>query len=125
MNLEQLQSMSDAELNELSAVKVMEWEKRGTSTAYFLNDEIIRTMEETSYGPAWNPATDMNDAMELWDKLHSQGWELNLSCDKKITTPWDCRLFLTDKDYNVSKRIIVHNKTAPRAITIASILAKE
>lgn len=124
MNLEQLQLLSDAELNEISAVKVMKWEKRGTSTAYFLNDEIIRTKEETSYGSPWNPATDMDDTMELWDKLHSQGWELSLSCDHKITTPWDCRMFLME-DHDVVKKVITHEKTASRAITIASILAKE
>lgn len=119
MNLEQLQAMNNEELNELSAVIVMEkLYQNGRMWVKIPNKSGLHLVGD------WSPTSDMNDAMELWNKLHSEGWELNLSCDKKITTPWDCRLFLTDKDYNVTKRIITHNKTASRAITIASILAK-
>lgn len=120
MNLEQLQAMTDEELNELSAVKVMEWEKSFTFEGQRYNGEYGKEAIQRD----WNPTTDMNDAMELWNKLHSEGWELSISCDQKVTYPWDCRMFMND-GFNKEKRVIAHEKTASRAITIASILAKE
>lgn len=119
MNLEQLQLLSDVELNELSAVKVM-----GKLYQHGKMWEVVESKAGHRLIGDWYPTTDMNDAMELWDKLHSQGWELSLSCDHKITTPWDCRMFLME-DHDVVKKVITHEKTASRAITIASILAKE
>lgn len=111
MNLEQLNAMSDAELNELSAVKVMGWEYQNKA-AYSDNGEGIMT-----YIGAWNPATDMNDAMELvgnyfslfkWEGYHNNEWE--------------CKLVFDDPE---DRRYYGYANTAPRAITLASILAKE
>lgn len=126
MNLEQLQSMSDKELNELSALKVMGWELSKYAHEKEVWAVIPKLKEKTEkyIGTIWNPVNDMNDAMELINKLHTDMWEMNLYLDHKITTPWDCRLFLND-GFNKEKRVISHEKTAPRAITIASILAKE
>lgn len=123
MNLEQLQSMSDSELNELSAVKVMGWEKKGTSTAYFLNGEIIRTMEETSYGSAWNPTTDMNDAMELYRELKKDDWRMHLMSHYSHgpERPFEFGCDLARKGIHV----VGYSETAPRAITIAALLALE
>ena len=101
MNLEQLQSMSDDELNKSAAI-------------HFLWGGIANTPSDD-----WKPTTDMNDAMRMWSLLHNEGWELNLSCDQKVTLPWDCRMF-----YKEQKRFIAHEKTEPRAITIAALLAK-
>lgn len=65
MNLEQLQAMSDTELNELSAVKVMGWEKSFTFEGQRYNGEYGKEAIQRD----WNPTTDMNDAMELQKKL--------------------------------------------------------
>lgn len=116
--------MSDSELNELSAVKVMGWEiskyAQGIENEVWVVIPKHKDETENYVGTLWNPTTDMNDAMLMWDKLHSDGWELSLSCDQKVTYPWDCRMFLLER-----KRVIAHEKTPSRAITIASILALE
>lgn len=111
MNLEQLQALSDSELNELSAVKVMGWE---TSLSWGGTDWIqgFVSMREKI---RWNPTTDMNDAMELvgnyffifkWEGYHNNEWE--------------CKLVFDDPE---DRRYYGYANTAPRAITIASILA--
>src|SRR5690554_288263 len=65
MNLEQLNAMSDAELNELSAVKVMGWEK----SFVFEGKRYNGVYGKEAIQRDWNPTTDMNDAMELQKKL--------------------------------------------------------
>jgi hypothetical protein len=117
MNLEQLQAMPDDNLN-IIAAEMIGWKKWGLQESGQHNgwtDPSGIFMRALCF----RPTTDMNDAMELWNKLHSEGWELSLSCDHKITTPWDCRMFYKEK-----KRVISHEKTAPRAITMTAILAK-
>lgn len=124
MNLEQLQNMSDAELNELSAVKVMGklyqigkmWEKVEGGAGHRLIAD-------------WNPTTDMNDAMELMDKTKIDHDHIGLYCSQLIGTTWT--VTITDihppaeDGFPDVKEMAVEADTAPRAITIASILAKE
>lgn len=102
MSLEYLQSLSDAELNELSAVKVMGWERKSDDNRHFLDKDGFRVY-------VWNPTSDMNDAMTLLSvfrdvhikKNHSGGWIVSIG------------------------RFDEYDSSLPRAITIASILAKE
>lgn len=108
MNLQTLQAMSDAELNELSAVKVLKMNWHNTF-GMWIGDGV-------SY-IKWNPTIDMNDAMELagnyfflfkWEGYHNNEWE--------------CKLVFDDPE---DRRYYGYADTAPRAITLASILAKE
>lgn len=104
MILEQLQAMSDEELNELSAVKVMGYDMR--PDGYFFDQDGFRVY-------LWRPCTDMNDAIELANKLKEEMTFIDF--------------FSTADSYNVvidDKGIVVQEEKAPRAITIAAILAK-
>lgn len=67
MNLEQLQAMTDEELNELSAVKVMGWEK--TKVNRVVRVWASGSGEQKRNIDNWNPTNDMKDAMELYKSL--------------------------------------------------------
>ena len=113
MNLEQLQIMSDDELNELAATKVMGWEKQG---------EVFIDGNDIIFNEVWNPTTDMNDAYGLLKQF--MDWEINIS---RGLNDWICRLSegVIEDAVNVEAQC----ESLPRAITIAtsclaSILAK-
>jgi len=111
MTLEQLQAMSDNELNELSAVKVMEYDKEGIDVKYMM-----------ARGE-WNPCDDIYYAWELLKRMKQSLFS-------------ERRNFM-----HTLQQVISHGKMSsgelviawpeaiwhmtPRDITIAAILAKE
>ena len=109
MTLEQLSKMSDMELNELAAVKVMEYDKEGIDVKYMM-----------ARGE-WNPCTDMNDAMQL---LEIMAHDTKYS-DVTITYPWcvvaDWRPLDDESGWGIR---VDTEDSLPRSITIAAILAK-
>ena len=136
MNLEQLQAMSDDELNELSAVKVMgyklyeeipggyhpfqgnyDWLENQANYPHFIkysNGRVILWKIPSVDGRDWKPTTDMNDAMELLNKFLL--WEIKNhgTIEKSVIIKDMTKPFQP-----------VHDKNLALAITIASILAKE
>lgn len=104
MTLEQLQSMSNRELDELAAIKLL-W------------DGFVNVPSDE-----WRPTEDMNDAMKLIQILHSDYWNMNLYLDYDINNPWKCKIFFSD-GFHPEQSFIHHDKTAPRCITITAILA--
>lgn len=119
MNIEQLQGMTDDELNELSATKVMGWEpvqRDGYVSYYNADGTFIKDY-------AWNPTNDMNDAMEL---VNAFGNALALQGPGSTDMNENYRDFKTwTADLAFKCNTEATADTAPRAITIASILAKE
>jgi hypothetical protein len=113
MTFEQLQAMSDSELNELSAVKVMGWEYQN-KTAYSDNGEGIMT-----YIGAWEPTTDMNDCFELLERFH----DFNI---RKYNNGESYNVMIITNDNDQPKNCLLYEgvNKLQRAITIASILAK-
>lgn len=113
MNLEQLQAMSDAELNELSAVKVM--------GKLYQNGKMWEKAEETDGHRLlgdWNPAADMNDAILLIEVLKKKIMPINMF--PVYPTGWHCHVHKANK-----LLFIVPSDSLPRAITLSSILALE
>lgn len=105
MNLEQLKLLSDSELNTLAAEKVMGFKFHKNFDMWFNEKKMYES---------WNPCSDMNDAMELSEKLRGE----NIFID----------LYSNVGGYSViieETKTVVHDRKASRAITIASILAKE
>lgn len=105
MNLEQLQTKSDAELNRLAAVHIL-W------------GGIVNVPSED-----WKPTTDLNDAMRLFNILHTRMWEMELYCDHQIQNPWECKLYFND-GFNKEKFVKARECTPSKAITITCILAQ-
>jgi hypothetical protein len=60
-------------------------------------------------------STDIASAWDAVEHLREQGWTMTLSCDDKITEPWDCRFFMDDGRW----RVIAHGPTAAAAISRA------
>ena len=110
--LQELQSMSDDELNELVAKMVMKWaihEKDGVKRYYDLEGY-------TGYkNDNWNPTTDMNDATQLVDIFGS--WQLT---KMGMNNPDREYRAIVNKNHHVA-----YASNGARAITIAAILAKE
>lgn len=129
MNLEQLQAMSDTELNELSAVKVMgselrlfpEWDKSPINfpiIAYSpTSDRLILWKNHQTDGITWNPTTDMNDALLLMK--HIPNYRVELEFMETLT--FNCWVFAE----NGAVLLVAEDYEPARAITIASILSKE
>lgn len=119
MNLEQLQAMYDEELNELSAVKVMGWIKEDSKSF----DRSRYVANDGSYigCHAWNPTNDMNDAMTLFEAMVQD----TRYSDATITFPWYVVAGWNPMSDEGGWKIQVDDEKLPRAITIASILAKE
>ena len=114
MTLEQLQAMSDTELNELAAVKVMgKLYQNGK-----MWDELEGRPGHRLIGE-WNPTVNMNDAFELLRALGKLGILYRIKFSEIISKTftastgelaiWPNAIFLLE----------------PKHITIASILAKE
>lgn len=124
MNLEQLQLLSDAELNELSAVKVMGYSYRGyceDAPAYPYvspdpNGKLVMYDEEEFY-KWWSPTSDMNDAMELANKFNTHQITKSHTGFSHSELPYRA---IVGKNQNVA-----YSDSPSRAITIASILALE
>lgn len=99
MNLEQLQAKSDKELNRMAAIHIL-W------------GGIVNVPSDD-----WDPTNDMNCAMRLLYTF--TGWEIRLEL---TSNDWSCRL---SQGWLMSMvNVEVEDKTLPRSITIASILAK-
>lgn len=96
MTLEQLQEMSDTELNKLAAVKVM----------------------ECRYIKGWNPAGDMNDALELVREIAPHFGRIEMVAVDGMCV---CSVFKDD----ITLVQTVESYSMPRAVTIATILTKE
>lgn len=117
MNLEELQTMSDAELNKLSATKVMAYGYRGYCedppvypyVSLAPNGNLVLYTSDDC--KRWNPVIDMNDAMELVNKVCAH-----------YTFYIFIKGGMTLAEIGMNK---VHDQSPSRAITIASILAKE
>lgn len=102
MTLEQLQAMSDAELNELAAIKIL-W------------GGIVNVPSDN-----WKPTTDMNDAWMLVKIMHDDSYGFALG---NIDDEWSA--WFIEPNLNSHKdEGRVTCKEASRAITIAAILAK-
>jgi len=120
MTLEQLQAMKDNDLNELAAINVMGWIKEDLKSfdrsRYVANDGSYISCH------AWNPCTDMNDAMQL---LEIMAHDTKYS-DVTITYPWcvvaDWRPLDDESGWGIR---VDTEDSLPRSITIAAILAKE
>lgn len=114
MNLEQLQNMTDIELNKLSALKVMGWSIHEVPHATFYEDGHG---DPTVSVDAWKPTADMNDATELLGKF--MDWAISINHG---LNDWICRL--SEGYINGAVNVSVQCDSLPRAITLASILAK-
>jgi hypothetical protein len=122
MALEELQAMSDEELSVLAGIKVMGWSREDIYNANghgpFRGDG--------GAGP-WYPADDMNDAMELADKVIEIGANFDLTYNDYYQKNFDHKgwvaRFPRGVDYPNSHKDI-WSDSPTRAITIASILAK-
>lgn len=110
MNLEQLQAMTNEDLNELAAVKVMGFEKNepGRIVFYKISDGKSIVAED------WNPTEDMNDAMELKTKIRE------LKFDDPIRRNFYERLYELANSQEHDWFLFIE----PKHITIAAILAK-
>lgn len=138
LNLETLQSMSDSELNELSAVKVMgytmyHYNKDIEENCYYLLMNGLDAVNPLSHGynteeeawRDWNPTSDMNDAMELETKI------INERANGRLIYIWYIDLLgkvvgieNVKEIYGYSQlRDLIH--ATPRQRTIASIRALE
>lgn len=115
MTLEQLQAMSDKEVNQLSAVKVCGWQLE-TRSGYIDNNWVTET--GLIHINNWNPTTDMNDAMRLAEHAVNG----SKYSDVTISIPMCVVIF---HRHTVEELIVDTEDSLPRAITIAAILAKE
>lgn len=112
MDVESLRLLSDNELNDMSAIKVMGWNCNIVNRVVQVWSDVMG--RQIKVASDWNPTTDMNDAMELLE-----GKEYTLKNRGEI----EVQIFKTSDD---GKFIFYATSTTlPRAITIASILAKE
>lgn len=116
MNLEQLQGLSDAELNELSAVKVMGWESHAGS----LHQKWDRNTSQLLNKSDWNPTTDMNDCFKLLERFY----DFNI---RKYNNGESYDVMIITNDHDQPKNCLLYKgvNKLQRAITIASILALE
>lgn len=78
---EQIDAMTDDELNEAVAVHVMGWRK-GTTKCDGSEDDYPAWFDDCSYvtmPSLWRPATDANDAVRVLEKLHELElyWEIS------------------------------------------------
>ncbi len=110
----QLQSMSDAELNELAAVEVMGWENH----FYYANRRYNGVFGVNGVQKDWNPTTDMTDAFEIIRFLKQKGYRFHMSVNIQGNY---VAIF---KIENKMLEWEADSLEAPRAITMASILAK-
>lgn len=130
MTLEQLQSMSDMELNTLAAVKVMGWR-----CDYLFGEKVVEGNEsclylDVNHTPNWNPARDMNDAMKVLGRIKDEKGHINLNYAGCMSAAfWNFQIIdiLPTKDGEMPdvKEISVDDNSPSRAITIAAILAKD
>lgn len=140
MTLEQLQSMSDAELNSLAAVKVMgyklwhetpggyhpfqgnyEWLENGANYPHFINypnGRVILWEIPNADGRDWKPTTDMNDCFKIV-KLIPRKYRIEIVRVEE-TGLFVCSIFEDD----IKLLYSVESDMPARAITIAAILAK-
>ena len=119
MTLEQLQAMSDDELNELAAVKVMGWTMQTMSGYMYYDDKENQEIRFVSQHrtPTWYPCADMNDAMRLAEHaVHASKYS-----DVTISLPMNTVIF---HRHTAEELIVDTEDSLPRAITIAAILAK-
>lgn len=117
MDIEQLQSLSDAELNDLAAVKVMGWETSLSWGGSHWIDHIVAMREKIK----WKPAEDMNDAIQLLEVMVQD----TKYSDATITYPWCVVAGWNPMAEESGWEIKVEDDSLPRAITIAAILTKE
>lgn len=111
MNSEEILNATEQQITEWTATNIMGWphNPRGKYLVSPVSDNW------------WSPYTNHDDAFEMLAKLREQKWEMSLTCDQKITEPWDCRLFLV-RDGNPEKRVIAHGSTATLAMCRAMLL---
>lgn len=112
MTLEQLQAMSDEELNELAAVKVMGWS---------IHELPGVTIYEDGHGDPtvskddWNPTKDMNDVLVLESALSPEQFHTYTVELMKMTDGFG---HITYRDVSAVLRLTAKKRT------IAAILAK-
>jgi hypothetical protein len=141
IELEELQAMTDTELNEMAAVKVMGWKYRISKHGHYIVESPHGTRFEPNYASpkfdeqtgekieySWSdgvdiprPTTDMNDAMLLFEQMVQE----SKYSDATITYPWCVVASWNPMAEDAEWRIRVEDDSLPRAITIASILALE
>ena len=113
MNLEQLQAMSDEELNELAAVKVMGWE----NSFIFEGQRYNGIYGEEAHAKDWNPTSDMNDCFALVKKIPTK-YRVEVVY---VNGEFVCNVFADD----ITLLHSIESDDPARAITIASILASK
>lgn len=123
MNVEELQAMSNEQLNELAAVQVMGW-----NTKHLFGWGIVVTdpLNPENSKHKWNPTGDMNDTMTLVRKLKDTHWfELRVGSDKESAAFDLYKSWRNNDSLALSEpRYYAQCDNAERAITIAAILAK-
>lgn len=127
MNLEQLQSLSDSELDRLSATEVMgyhmyHYDKDHESNCYYLLVDGIDAVNPISMFSGfktekeawrdWQPTSNMNQAMELVNEIKGC---LHLR-EHGVEGEWE-------SSFCMHSHSMSHAETASKAITLSSILA--
>lgn len=121
--------MTDQELIEAVAVEILGWEKVGTQNNGWWSpkgqpDGIIVTQCDTSYGPGWNPITDMNHTMMVIERMRKCLFWFDIfdnynEVGNLTDRAWYCNF--TRKDPKV--RGYAKNKSIGHAICLAALEA--
>jgi len=116
MNREEICNLSDKEIDRLIAEKRMGWlsfDVKGVKTWFIEETRDYRLKSE------WSPSTNLSDAMEALEKV---------KVDKKVSR---CIIEITKEDYFVTvispdyfpnDRVIVKDKSLPKAICLCICL---
>jgi hypothetical protein len=109
--------MTDNELDRLVAEKVMGWEyKENEGYPYYRGKNIGLDIND------FHPSTNISQAFEVVEKMIADGWVEMAMVYKNIEKVWEVEFYKEGISFDGGDSF---DKSLPRAICIAALMAKE
>lgn len=119
---QQVEQMSDAELNAEVAEKVMGWDRHKRNTAFYVpkTERNWVGAQPTCLVSEWHPTTSGSTMLEVMEAMRERGYAITIARSTVEGDNYRCMLSSWKSDLSEA-----HNPSLPRAVAEAALLAVE